>query len=143
MRIECRECGSGAVKATYLVPDRVWGYECIRCGKTWWVKPKERELTPGLISRMGRLFGEMVIETEKEKAHGATCAGNVNSADQNCAASDTAQAEEILTKKGNQQQSQSEEPGEKAFLHLHEAPEDVRTESQMRIHTLTESSRKK
>lgn len=80
---------------------------------------------------------------EKGTAHAATCAGGVNSADQNSAASDTCQVEEIATRPENQQQSQSEVPDETASLHLHATPADARVESQQRIHTLMESSHKK
>lgn len=107
-------------------------------------------MTPGQISRMERMFGEMVAEeaemdgmAEKKEAHVAACAGGINSADRYSSALGTFQVEETLTKKESRQQSQSEAPDGKAFLHLHATPDDVLDESQKRVHTLMESNRKK
>lgn len=66
MRIRCLDCGSGNVIASKVFPERVMAYWCKRCGKKWWITP-DREMTPGQISRMERMFGEMV--TEEEAGH--------------------------------------------------------------------------
>ena len=64
MKIRCLECGSGSVTASNVFPELVLTYWCNRCGKKWWIVP-EKELTPGQISRMERMFGERVTEHER------------------------------------------------------------------------------
>lgn len=64
MRIRCLECGSGSVTASRVFPGLIMAYWCNFCGKKWWIAP-EKEMTPGQISRMERLFGEGVTEHER------------------------------------------------------------------------------